>query len=536
MPITPISSWPKLLGAAMKVGSLASVLLELLCMKDIIQTTFWRMISHWYSCRVIFLHHVLKKCVNGRWTGSRLTAPPSGPPPSPLPPSPPPPPSPSPPPPECYTDPNYIEEQCADSSYTNIAPECACDSSPTSTQPSIIGGVNVKSTDYPFIVSLQSQIGPNCYFSFCGGSLIAPNLVLTASHCVSSQDANNPNFFVAQAPRCRHEGGFARVRAARVIVHEGYNVGYQLANDIALVQLQSNLPGSTVDISASADLNLVTGTKLGMIGYGVSENPTVSGEYEKVALQGAFNIDYKANQDCSFGVEVDQICTESFPVVNNGCYGDSGGPLVYLQGTRPVQVGITSFVRVRDSLRSGCYQGNGGYARVSYFLSWITTNSGIDFGTSDPLPQAPAPPSPPPPPPVPATLSATDTEFLNAVNNFRTNRCNGIPNLTWNFELALQASVVVNRCVASNHVDYTSFLYFSTSLPASSTATEVFTAALNEANQGNIGQQYQVMVWGVQPSSFACALKTDCSQRFDEDFVHLVCIFDARTTQFYNSC
>ena len=42
--------------------------------------------------------------------------------------------------------------------------------------PRIIGGTSAGSNEYPFSVSMQDNIG-----HFCGGSLIAPNLVLTAA-------------------------------------------------------------------------------------------------------------------------------------------------------------------------------------------------------------------------------------------------------------------------------------------------------------------------------------------------------------------
>eukprot|EP01083_Nonionella_stella_P100641 284128_1 len=45
--------------------------------------------------------------------------------------------------------------------------------------PRIIGGSNAGGNEFPFSVSMQDNIG-----HFCGGSLIAPNLVLTAAHCL----------------------------------------------------------------------------------------------------------------------------------------------------------------------------------------------------------------------------------------------------------------------------------------------------------------------------------------------------------------
>eukprot|EP01026_Neomeris_dumetosa_P069092 TRINITY_DN6811_c0_g1_i1.p4 TRINITY_DN6811_c0_g1~~TRINITY_DN6811_c0_g1_i1.p4 ORF type:complete len:108 (-),score=8.93 TRINITY_DN6811_c0_g1_i1:66-389(-) len=42
-----------------------------------------------------------------------------------------------------------------------------------------------ESSDYPFLVSLQLQKegSKDCYSHFCAGTMIAPNLVLSAAHC-----------------------------------------------------------------------------------------------------------------------------------------------------------------------------------------------------------------------------------------------------------------------------------------------------------------------------------------------------------------
>lgn len=47
----------------------------------------------------------------------------------------------------------------------------------------IIGGSRAESTRYPYSVSLQDRIG-----HYCGGSLIAPNIILTGKRCCVADD------------------------------------------------------------------------------------------------------------------------------------------------------------------------------------------------------------------------------------------------------------------------------------------------------------------------------------------------------------
>mmetsp|Transcript_11578 Transcript_11578/g.25015 ORF Transcript_11578/g.25015 Transcript_11578/m.25015 type:complete len:640 (-) Transcript_11578:329-2248(-) len=101
--------------------------------------------------------------------------------------------------------------------------------------PRIIGGSEAPSTRYPYAVSLQDRLG-----HFCGGSLISPNVVLTAAHCIGS-DAYVDIYDVEW-------GGPLTHRISGRVKHPRYDGGY-FGWDYALIVLE----GTHVTVNRHAD-------------------------------------------------------------------------------------------------------------------------------------------------------------------------------------------------------------------------------------------------------------------------------------------
>lgn len=56
-------------------------------------------------------------------------------------------------------------------------------------QERVIGGSNVNEGEYiPYQISMQYKRKNGQYGHFCGGSIVAPNRIITAAHCVNGQD------------------------------------------------------------------------------------------------------------------------------------------------------------------------------------------------------------------------------------------------------------------------------------------------------------------------------------------------------------
>ncbi|KAH8022992.1 hypothetical protein HPB51_009596 [Rhipicephalus microplus] len=145
-------------------------------------------------------------------------------------------------------------------------PQCGVSSSRRFKDDRIVGGTEAKDAEYPWQVSVQRK---KDNFHFCGGSLIAPDIIVTAGHCV---DSTSPDTISVQGGLLdlRDPPSYSQRRSvSRIVVHSGYN---DVSNDIALLKLETPF-----DLAASE----------GHIGAGDSGGPAVqrnSGLYTLVGI------------------------------------------------------------------------------------------------------------------------------------------------------------------------------------------------------------------------------------------------------------
>lgn len=227
----------------------------------------------------------------------------------------------------------------------------------------IVGGSAVSSSLYTkyftSIVSLR-------YYGshFCGGTLIAPNKVLTAAHCLAdfsgSTIRNNVSVVLGNIS-LNSSSGTEKFKVKSYTVDDRYD-SWTTKYDIAILTLDGESKFPPVEVNTETELPAV-GEKTYVAGWGsTKEGGGISSalKYTSVAIV--------SNEECkdAYGSNIydGNIC--AFTAKTDSCQGDSGGPLYSYDGSKFTLVGIVSW-------GNGCARAGypGVYTRVSEFPEYF---------------------------------------------------------------------------------------------------------------------------------------------------------------------
>jgi len=232
-----------------------------------------------------------------------------------------------------------------------------------STESRIVGGEAASDYAWPWqvYITYKGQF-------ICGGTLVDKRHVVTAGHCILSNNAKDFRVRVGAHSMVRRGYLGTLYRVSSVNRNENY-ADAENGYDIAIISLAYPIGVSdTVNViclPTDSNLNVPTYSPVVITGFGLT---TEDGSLPNTLQQAIIQLLPACNDAYPSFNSATQLCAGLQGGGKDTCQGDSGGPLIYQphKSEQWVLIGITSY-------GNGCARVNypGVYTKVSSYLDWI---------------------------------------------------------------------------------------------------------------------------------------------------------------------
>uniref|UniRef100_A0A1A9WAU4 Peptidase S1 domain-containing protein n=1 Tax=Glossina brevipalpis TaxID=37001 RepID=A0A1A9WAU4_9MUSC len=228
----------------------------------------------------------------------------------------------------------------------------------------VVGGEIAEEGQFPYQISMRRN-----GLHYCGGSILTKNFVLTAAHCVGSDDGNgtfilhDPKTLTVRAGSIDRFMGGVLVRVGEIVAHENYG---KFLNDVALLRLEEPLIFSKfIQPIPLASIDVQPGENVTISGWGRLEQ---GGDIPRHLQWNTLTVISRSECKTQIGFNTDALVCLAHAIDNGACNGDSGGPATY----NGEVIGIAGFVH------GGCgSKYPDGYAKVYYHVDWIKKHSDL---------------------------------------------------------------------------------------------------------------------------------------------------------------
>merc|ERR1712110_845741 len=253
----------------------------------------------------------------------------------------------------------------------------------------IVGGVEARPNEFPWIASLILIMGGFETDSMCGGTLVSAEWIVTAAHCLYKDNDFKTLYKTSEMVWTLGEHDFfdttetkiptVRVKVEKIIVSREWD-SMTTIGDIALIKLAKpvDLKKYTPACLAKTGDSFV-GKSAWVYGWGQTSFKADFGESKlrKLELKVASNKEcmaWSAKNNMNWDLKSSQVCAGA-GVGKDSCKGDSGGPLTSEVNGRHVLIGDVS----NGNACKGPYSV---YGSIAHYRKWIDSTMAANGGAN----------------------------------------------------------------------------------------------------------------------------------------------------------